>query len=246
MQAPTIESLVAYEVEGEHPHIAMPHPEFDLVVRFGPATKHGVDAHAFGARERAHRKVPRGVHRTVSARLRLGATAAVLGAPASFIAGHIVPIDDLWGATAARRFFDQLAAAPDAPTALAVVERAITERVARAMSRTSAARLALVAAAKLEHASVTTVAGELSVSERHLRRVFRETTGLPPKTFAKIARFRRALRAARKDEDTSRWAAIAAEAGYYDQAHLIWEFRELTDKTPGALLRELRTTRIMG
>lgn len=89
------------------------------------------------------------------------------------------------------------------------------------------------------------MADELGVSERHLRRVFRETVGLGPKAFAKLARFRRALRAARED-DAAGWADIATAAGYYDQAHLIAEFRTIAGKTPRALLGELRTAPSMG
>ena len=84
------------------------------------------------------------------------------------------------------------------------------------------------------------VASGLGVSERHLRRVFHETVGVSPKAFAKLTRFHRALRAARDDAHAG-WASIAAAAGYYDQAHLIAEFRAIAGATPRALLDELRT-----
>jgi AraC-like DNA-binding protein len=83
------------------------------------------------------------------------------------------------------------------------------------------------------------------VSERHLRRLFRETIGVSPKAFAKVTRFRRAVRAARA-ENHANWAAIAAEAGYYDQAHLIGEFRAIAGVTPRALLGELRAAQSFG
>jgi AraC-like DNA-binding protein len=92
---------------------------------------------------------------------------------------------------------------------------------------------------------VTTVAADLGVSERHLRRVFRETVGVSPKTFARLARFHHALRAAR-DDGHAGWARIAADAGYYDQAHLIAEFRAIAGVTPQALLGELRAAPSVG
>ena len=94
-------------------------------------------------------------------------------------------------------------------------------------------------------ANVNAVADDLGVSERHLRRVFVETVGLSPKTFARLARFHRALRAAREDARAG-WATIAAAAGYYDQAHLIGDFRAIAGVTPRALLGELRTSRSIG
>jgi len=69
--------------------------------------------------------------------------------------------------------------------------------------------------------------------------VFRETIGVSPKTFAKLGRFHRALRAAR-EADRANWSSIAAEAGDYDQAHLIAEFRAFTGVTPRRFLDELR------
>ena len=73
---------------------------------------------------------------------------------------------------------------------------------------------------------------------------FHETVGLSPKAFANLTRFRRALDAARKSEHAS-WADIAAAVGYYDQAHLIAEFRTIAGVTPRELLGELRTARTL-
>lgn len=61
---------------------------------------------------------------------------------------------------------------------------------------------------------------------------------MSPKAFARIVRFRHALRVAR-EEGAANWAGIAAATGYYDQAHLIEEFRAIAGVTPRALLGEL-------
>ena len=82
------------------------------------------------------------------------------------------------------------------------------------------------------------VASDLGVSERHLRRVFREAVGVSPKTFAKLTRFHRALNSAR-EKDEPAWASIAAAVGYYDQAHLIADFHAIAGTTPSAFLAEL-------
>lgn len=76
------------------------------------------------------------------------------------------------------------------------------------------------------------------MSERHLRRVFREAVGVSPKQFARLVRFERAVSAAHGDIRAS-WADIAAATGYYDQAHLIGEFHAISGVTPRALLDEL-------
>jgi AraC-like DNA-binding protein len=223
----------------------IPRPEIQLVVRFGPSTRSGLDVHALGVRRRVHRKLIRRGQRAVTARLQLGAHEAVLGVPASAIAGGPVALEELWGGAATRRLIDRLGAARDQVDAAAVLESAIAERLAMAGGCGPRLRLALDAAERLLSAQVNTVADDLQVSERHLRRVFRETLGVSPKTFARLARFRRAVRAG-LDEDHPSWASIAAAAGYYDQAHLIAEFRLIASATPQAFLGELRAAPAIG
>jgi AraC-like DNA-binding protein len=237
----TVATLVAFECDHDVPLVAIPRPELQLVVRFGPSVRRGVDVYALGARQRVHRKLIGRGHRTVTARLHLGTTEAVLGVSASAMAERIVALEDLWGDAATQQLLDRLAGARDTADAAAILESAIAERLAIAAGRRAHAQLALDAAARLACAHVRAVAADLGVSERHLRRVFRETIGVSPKTFARLARFHDALRAAGEaGAGQPGWAHIAAAAGYYDQAHLIAEFRAIAGVTPRALLRELR------
>ena len=81
------------------------------------------------------------------------------------------------------------------------------------------------------------VAEQLGVTARHLRRAFTENIGIGPKDFARAVRLQRAMKMAATSKD---WARIAADAGYYDQAHLISDFRELVGLTPSAFLKRPR------
>ncbi|AKQ68279.1 transcriptional regulator, Fis family [Myxococcus hansupus] len=238
-------ALFVDERDHDLPGVLIPRPEVHLVVRFGPSARRGLDAHAFGGRQRVHRKLIRSGQRTVTARLHLGSHEAVLGVPVSEIAGGPVALGELWGDAATQRLFDRLGDTRDTADAAAILESAIAERLALADGRRSPAQLALVAAARLTSAHVNAVAVDIGVSERHLRRVFRETIGVSPKAFARLARFHHALRAATEDEHAP-WASIAAEAGYYDQAHLISEFRAFTGMTPQGFLGELRAAPLLG
>ena len=80
--------------------------------------------------------------------------------------------------------------------------------------------------------SIDDVARELGISERHLRRAFHGVVGLGPKTYARIARFQRALAMGRATP--GRWSEVARATGYFDQAHLTADFRELALVPPGA------------
>lgn len=79
------------------------------------------------------------------------------------------------------------------------------------------------------------VASRVGLSRRHLERQFLAAVGLTPKRLARIVRFRHLL--GRLDEgDRFGWSGLALACGYYDQAHLIRDFRELADCTPGEYL----------
>jgi AraC-like DNA-binding protein len=246
--SPSTASAVAGLFVDERDHdevgVAIPRPEIHIVARFG-ATQAGLDVHALGVRERVHRKLLRCGQRAVTARLQLGAPEGVLGVPGSALAGRSVALEDLWGDGPTQRLLDRLAGARDMIDAARILESAIAERLAVAHAPRAPGQLALNAAERLTRARVNAVASELGVSERHLRRVFREAVGVSPKTFAKLARFQRAL----GDERLGRhagWASIAVEAGYYDQAHLIAEFRAIAGVTPQALIAELRVAPSVG
>jgi AraC-like DNA-binding protein len=87
------------------------------------------------------------------------------------------------------------------------------------------------------------VAGKLGVTPRHLRRTFAEQIGVGPKEFARMVRLHAAIRAGATFSD---WAQIAAEAGYYDQSHLIADFRDLVGLTPRAFFEGRRETEALG
>lgn len=85
-------------------------------------------------------------------------------------------------------------------------------------------------------AGVAAVAGEIDVTERHLRRLLLTHTGIGPKAVGRVGRFQRFLREA--EIRPSSLGMLAAQAGYADQAHLSREVRDLTGLTPAALLDE--------
>ena len=85
---------------------------------------------------------------------------------------------------------------------------------------------------------ITKVVGIINVNElsqsvgytpRYINRLFNKEIGLPPKTFSKIIRFQNVLLALGKDQNIS---AIAADMGYYDQSHLLKEFKQFTGISP--------------
>ena len=82
--------------------------------------------------------------------------------------------------------------------------------------------------------SLRTVAARLGRSVRWVQRAFGRDIGLGPKMLMRIARVQRAMRFAERSPGR-RWAAVAAEAGYFDHSHLVRDFRQLVGCTPSEL-----------
>jgi AraC-like DNA-binding protein len=84
---------------------------------------------------------------------------------------------------------------------------------------------------------VDKLAAESGFSRKHLGNLFREQVGLSPKSLARIHRFRGALDLLNRSGGELPWAALAEQTGFYDQSHLINEFRRFTGLSPVELAR---------
>jgi AraC-like DNA-binding protein len=73
---------------------------------------------------------------------------------------------------------------------------------------------------------------ESGYSARQLRRRVLAATGHAPKRLMRIARMHDVLRSGRGES----WARTAADHGYYDEAHMANDIRELAGATPHALV----------
>jgi AraC-like DNA-binding protein len=172
----------------------------------------------------------------VGVRFRPSAGGQVLKTPLSEIANQRVPLADLLPPVA-RRLPPALDPAEAADRVLAITGALIADGAPdRAMAR--AAVLLRDPAARAE-----AVAAEIGLSERQFRRRSQAAAGYGPKTLQRVLRFHRFVRLldaapARTPPDL---AALAAKAGYADQAHLTRECSALSGFTPAALARVRRT-----
>jgi AraC-like DNA-binding protein len=104
---------------------------------------------------------------------------------------------------------------------------------------------------------ISDVVSDIGYTQRHVAGLFRRWVGLSPKQYGRIRRFQQVLgtiaqRPAGGDPeladlmlrgrpvDEPDWADLALAHGYYDQSHLIREFRELSGFTPGQYVASFR------
>ena len=91
---------------------------------------------------------------------------------------------------------------------------------------------------------ISELAARTGWSARHLTGQFRAETGLPPKAAARVMRFTLARQmllrhgSGEQSAATGTLADIAAACGYYDQAHLARDFRDLAGCPPSVWLAE--------
>lgn len=172
----------------------------------------------------------------------LGVRFTPLGAHAFFrlpmdqLANRVFELEDLFGVEA-ERSLETLRAISNWPARIHRFEQLITDRFAKSeepsreitwMLRTLNRAGGRVRMRALEN--------ELGWSPKRTISLFKEHVGLTPKTYARLLRFRAALTAVEAAGDPD-WCELAYRCGYYDQAHLINEFRAFSDCSPREFLR---------
>jgi AraC-like DNA-binding protein len=158
------------------------------------------------------------------------------------------PMRELAGQTAAldevARFDDlreRLYEAPDWATRLGVLDRFVRRRLAAAAEPSSPIAWAWrQLASSGGRVRVSTLAGEIGWSRKHLAQRFSIEVGAGPKTVGRILRFVGARRAIDAGNGAGRmdWAGMADDWGYADQAHLIREFHAMAGVTPADYARD--------
>jgi AraC-like DNA-binding protein len=167
---------------------------------------------------------------------------ALLGVPLGALTEQVVALEDLLGPDA-RRLAERLAEAGSSDERFAALDGALLDRLdpaARPRPDVLRAWRRLVETAG--SVRVEDLARELRCSRRHLSGRFAEEVGLPPKAYARVLRFQRAVDALLGEDGGGErgLAEVAAACGFADQSHLNREFRALAGATPTKLLAERR------
>jgi methylphosphotriester-DNA--protein-cysteine methyltransferase len=154
--------------------------------------------------------------------------------PAGEIGGSAVHLDALWRGEGAE-LLERMAEVPGDAARVALLHRALQHRLAAgdAMGRSvaMAMRAAQLIAASGGRRPLREVAAAVGVGERRLQQLFHGHVGLSPRAWSRLARLHACLRALRLQPSPA-WADMAVDGGFYDQSHLVNEFRALCGVTP--------------
>lgn len=178
----------------------------------------------------------------VSIALRPGAAAAVLGVPAAELTGKAVPLDDLWHGKGSE-LRERMAEVPDDASRVAMLQAALQRRLCAsdAAIRRQAIRAVRLIAESDGQRPLREVADAVGVGERRLQQIFHTQVGLSPRAWGRLARIHGCLRALRR-RPVPRLSQVALDAGFYDQSHLVNEFKSLCGVTPGLFLQRAAST----
>ncbi len=216
-RASTVPGAVVWEKAGAGHGAVLPDGCMDLIWMNGQVVVAGPDTRPYeirGARP----------ERCVGLRFPPGALPRLLGVPATELVDTRAPLGEVMPGTEA--LADEVAAM-DAGCALESFARRQTEYTPDARTQT-------IVEALRSGRPVSTVASQVNLSARQLHRWSLRNFGYGAKTLARILRFQAALNLASSELSD---AAVAARAGYADQAHLIRETTDLAGRTFAGLVR---------
>lgn len=151
--------------------------------------------------------------------------------PAEEMTDRILPLDNFWGPEA-RSFEARLLEIPSMTQRIRALEKELLRRLnASRMPQIRVSSIAELIVRSSGGVTVEALSESAGVSRQHLSRQFRQYLGMTPKQFCRITRFQALLDRANTSQRVD-WSEAAADLGYYDQAHLIAEFKEFTGLSP--------------
>lgn len=194
---------------------------------------HAVDLVVTGAHDRPHWHQSRPGWQLIMVSLRPERMAAVLGLcprdffnqPMATLTGHPVAtlfrrhLDAAWQGAGSTSLLQGLAATVAGLEQQAAPRLEVEGHVAQLLRQGG------------DPVRLNEVAADLGISTRTLRRRFRDKTGYGLKSYDRWLRLGRVAMAA-DALAAPNWAAVALEAGYYDQPHMISDFKALIGLTP--------------
>lgn len=152
-------------------------------------------------------------------------------APMQNLTNRIIDFVQLEGSESAAFAASVIAATPN-DRRLEVIEGYLLGKLARRKERMGIMQQTVKLIMKeTGNVSMGEISEQANISPRQLERKFKEQVGLSPKVFSRVVRINHALRLLKLNKGYN-WQDIIYLCGYYDQAHFIKDFKDLTGECP--------------
>jgi AraC-like DNA-binding protein len=218
--------IIRWDLRGGKSQVAesLPHPNIHLIFENGTSVVSGVHTCKFS-------RVLEGQRQVFGVKFRPGGFRPFLDRPVSKLADRIVPANRIFGkdlctleaialsdcgeddmVRAADDFFRARLPKPDSMIELAC---GLVEKILR----------------EPEIKTVDDLANRALVGKRRLQRIFNEYIGVPPKWVIRRYRLHELIEKINSGGQLD-WAQVAADLGYFDQAHLINDFKSIVGYSP--------------
>ena len=174
--------------------------------------------------------------RVFSIRFRAGSLPFFVQRPLAELIDHYTPLERQWDETSLQQL-KTLRRSPHFDEQCLLAERFVLSRMSARGQLEKVHRLASSMYERSAEFTLGEYAEEQVCDRRHLSRQFRDTQGITTKHFHRLCRFERFLRDALFASKPS-LSGLAADHGYYDQAHMQHDFRKFSQMSPTRLLAQ--------
>ncbi len=218
--------MIHWDLRGCDPHIAesLPHPNIHVIFEPSGSVVAGVHTHKFS-------RVLEGQSQVFGVKFKPGGFRPFLGFATSKLADRMVPVQRIFGeevnalrdvvlssrsekekVEAANAFFRSRTPKPDKTITLA---GALVDRILR----------------EPNIKTVDDLVDRAGIGKRSLQRLFNEYVGVSPKWVIRRYRLHELIERTNDGVEPD-WSQLALDLGYFDQAHLINDFRSITGYSP--------------
>lgn len=218
--------MISWDLRGCEPHYgeSLPHPNIHLVFGEGAATIHGVQTHKF-------ERTLEGKSEVFGVKFRPGGFRPFARGPVSELADRSIPAANILG--------DEIEELGSAVLSTADEEERLEIANSFFRGRLSQTDESIELAGRLvdrifnepEIGTVDDLSEMAGIGKRSLQRLFNEYVGASPKWVIRRYRMHELIEKLHSGEKLD-WAQLALELGYFDQAHLINDFKIFIGHSP--------------
>ena len=226
--------MVRWDRRGVAPYNAqtVSHPSVQLVLEAGNSRIYGV------VKGRSSRMLE-GVGEVCGVKFRPGGFYPFLNSRISRLTNRSIPVSDVFGVSAHE--FEQSVlslefGAMRADAAESFLRQRLPERDQTAVLT---GQIVDEICLNREIMTVEDVAARFNFGTRALQRMFDQYVGVPPKWVIRVYRLHEIVERLNSGMQVD-FAALSQDLGYFDQSHLVKDFKSIVGRTPTAYLRQLR------